>query len=317
VGREKNLGLLEATNNPKTLIVKGIQRYEYIPIDFIKCQIIKLNPELLLNNTILDFRSLVNRDTGEFKPKRVAMYKNIKITIADSGFIEFSGSIHKYLNNGKHNYDDFTYSGYKVALNRIYEDFGIMPENMKIQNLEYGVNIIPPIKSNLILNNCFLHKKQTISKPINTRNGHYIQAEHKGNYYLKVYDKAKQYRPLNHVLNGQEILRIEVKQIRWNKYRKDRIYNLDDFNKCEKSLFINDLMNKWEELVFYNPLSNHSNFGEKYSNPNYWISLLTKNKKTYYRHILNLRNTNSKSGGDIQNSIKWLILDKINYLNLN
>lgn len=317
MGREKNLGLLEATNNPKTLIVKGIQRYEYIPIDFIKCQIIKLNPELLLNNTILDFRSLVNRDTGEFKPKRVAMYKNIKITIADSGFIEFSGSIHKYLNNGKHNYDDFTYSGYKVALNRIYEDFGIMPENMKIQNLEYGVNIIPPIKSNLILNNCFLHKKQTISKPINTRNGHYIQAEHKGNYYLKVYDKAKQYRPLNHVLNGQEILRIEVKQIRWNKYRKDRIYNLDDFNKCEKSLFINDLMNKWEELVFYNPLSNHSNFGEKYSNPNYWISLLTKNKKTYYRHILNLRNTNSKSGGDIQNSIKWLILDKINYLNLN
>jgi hypothetical protein len=317
VGREKNLGLLEATNNPKSLIVKGIQRYDYIPIDFIKCQIIRLNPELLLNNTILDFRSLVNRDTGEFKPKRVAMYKNIKITIVDSGFIEFSGSIHKYLNNGIHNYDDFTYSGYKVALNRIYEDFGILPENMKIQNLEYGVNIIPPIKSNLILNNCFLHKKQTISKPINTRNGHYIQAEHKGNYYLKVYDKAKQYRPLNHVLNGQEILRIEVKQIRWNKYRKDGIYNLDDFNKCDKSLFINDLMNKWEELVFYNPLSNHSNFGEKYSNPNYWISLLTKNKKTYYHHILNLRTTNSKSGGDIQNSIKWLILDKINYLNLN
>ncbi|MFM6943148.1 MAG: hypothetical protein ACKOW4_07575 [Aquirufa sp.] len=123
---EKNLGLLEATNNPKSLIVKGIQRYEYIPIDFIKCQIIKLNPEFFLNNTNLDFRSLVNRDTGEFKPKRVAFYKNIKITIADSGFIEFSGSIHKYLNDGIHNYNDFTYSDYKVALNRIYEDFKIL-----------------------------------------------------------------------------------------------------------------------------------------------------------------------------------------------
>ena len=174
---EKNLGLLEATNNPKSLIVKGIQRYEYIPIDFIKCQIIKLNPELLFKNPILDFRSLVNRDTGEFKPKRVATYKNIKITIADSGFIELSGSIHKYLNDGIHNYNDFTYTDYKVALNRTYEDFGIMPENMWIQNLEYGVNIIPPIKSSLILNNCFLHKRQTISKPINTKNGHYIQAE--------------------------------------------------------------------------------------------------------------------------------------------
>lgn len=317
MGIEKNLGLLEATNNPKSLIVKGIQRYEYIPIDFIKCQIIKLNPELLLNNTILDFRSLVNRDTGEFKPKRVATYKNIKITIADSGFIELSGSIHKYLNDGIHNYNDFTYSDYKVALNRIYEDFGIMPENMWIQNLEYGVNIIPPIKSSLILNNCFLHKRQTISKPINTKNGHYIQAEHKGNYLLKVYDKAKQYRPINNGLKGQEILRIEVKQIRWHKYRKNRINTLDDFNKCDKSRFINDLINKWDELVFYNPLSNYSNFGEKYSNPNYWISLLDKNSKTYYRHILNLRTANSERGGDIQKSIKWLILDKIDYLNLN
>ncbi|MCX6194567.1 MAG: hypothetical protein NTX34_08825, partial [Cytophagales bacterium] len=68
MGRDKILGSLEATNDPKSLIVKGIQRYEYIPIDFIKCQIIKLNPELLLNNTILDFRSLVNRESGEFKP---------------------------------------------------------------------------------------------------------------------------------------------------------------------------------------------------------------------------------------------------------
>jgi hypothetical protein len=188
---------------------------------------------------------------------------------------------------------------------------------MWIQNLEYGVNITPPIKSSLILNNCFLHKRQTISYPINTKNGHFIQAEHKRNYYLKVYDKAKQYRPINNGLKGQEILRIEVKQIRWHKYRKNNINTLDDFNRCAKYIFINDLTNKWEELVFYNPLSNHSNFGEKYSNPNYWISLLDKNLKTYYRHILNLRTANSKSGGDIQKSIKRLILDKIDYLNLN
>lgn len=317
MGREKNLGLLEATNNPKSLIVKGIQRYEYIPVDFIKCQIIKFDPELLFKNPILDFRSLVNRDTGEFKPKRVANYKNIKITIADSGFIGFSGSIHKYLNDGLHNYDNFTYSAYKEALNRIFEDFGIMPENMWIQNLEYGVNIIPPIKSSLILNNCFLHKKQTISKPINTNNGHYIQAEHKGNYYLKVYDKAKQYRQMNNELYSLEILRIEVKQIRWHKYRKDRIYSLDDFNKCDKSQFINDLISKWQEVVFYNPQSNQSNFEERYSNPNYWVSLIGKNFKTYYRHVLKLRTMNSESGNDIQEAIKWLILDKINYLNLN
>ncbi len=317
MGREKILGLLEATNNPKSLIVKGTQRYEYIPIDFIKCQIIKFNQELLLNNPILDFRCLINRETGEFKPKRVAMYKNIKITIADSGFIEFSGSIHKYLNDGIHNYNDFSHSDYKEALKRIYEDFRISPENMWIQNLEYGVNITPPLKSYLILNNCFLHKRQTISKPINNNNGHYIQAEHKRNYIIKVYDKAKQYRPINNEIKGQEILRIEVKQIRWQKYRKVGIYTLNDFNKYDKSPFIDDLINKWDELVFYNPLANQSNFGEKYSNPNYWVSLLDKNIKTYYRNILNLRTLNSENGKNIQEEIKWLILDKIKYLNLN
>ena len=313
---EKILGSLAGTNDPKSLIVKGHQRYEYIPIDFIKCQIINLNPELLIQNPLLDFRSKFNVLTSEINTKKVAWHKGIKITITDSGFIEFSGSIHKYLNEGIHNYDDFTYSGYKEALNRIYDDFGIMPENMWIQNLEYGVNIIPPIKSQLILNNCFLHKRQPISKPINNNNGHYIQAEHKGNYYLKVYDKAKQYRHINKALLDKEILRIEVKQIRWHKYRKDRISTLDDFNKCDKSLFVNDLTIKWQELVLYNPLSKCSSFGEVYSNSNYWISLLERNPKTYYRHLLKLRRRNVENHIDLQDVIRKLILNKINYLNL-
>jgi hypothetical protein len=313
---EKILGSLAVTNDPKSLIVKGYQRYEYIPIDYIKCQIINFNPELLIQNPLLDFRSKFNVLTSEISTKKIAWHKGIKITIADSGFIEFSGSIHKYLNDGIHNYDDFNYSAYKIALNRIYEEFKILPENMWIQNLEYGVNIIPPIKSQIILNNCFLHKRQPISKPINNSNGHYIQAEHKGNYFIKVYDKAKQYRPINKALYGLEILRIEVKQIRWYKYRKFKISTLDDFNRCDKSIFLNDLINKWEEIVLYNPLSQYSNFGEFYSNSNYWISLLDKNPKTYYKHLLKLRRRNFENQIDLQDDIKRLIINKIHYLNL-
>lgn len=312
-----NLGSLDATNDPKSLNIKGYQRYEYIPIDYIKCQIIKFNPELLIHNPLLDFRSKFNVLTSEISTKKVAWYKGIKITIADSGFIEFSGSIHKYFNDGIHNYDQFTYSGYKVALNRIFEDFKILPDNMWIQNLEYGVNITPPVKSQIILNNCFLHKRQPISKPINNNNGHYIQAEHKGNYYLKVYDKAKQYRPINNGLFSQEILRIEVKQIRWHKYRKEEIYTLEDFNMSNKNQFIIDLINKWEEIVFYNPMTNCANFGEFYSNSNYWINLLDRNPKTYYSHLLKLRSNNNESGNDIQLEIRRNIIDKIEYLNMN
>lgn len=312
----KKIRSLELTNDPKSLIVKGTQKYEYIPIDYIKCQIIKFNPELLINNPLLDFRSKFNELTSEISTKKIAWHKGIKITIADSGFIEFSGSIHKYLNDGIHNYDNFTYRDYKMALNRIYHDFKILPENMQIQNLEYGVNIKPPVKSQIILNNCFLHKRQPISKPINNNNGHYIQAEHKGNYFLKVYDKAMQYRPINNGLIGQEILRIEVKQIRWHKYRKEGIYTLEDFNKCNKNKFINDLINKWEEIVFYNPMTKSSNFGEYYSNSNYWINLLDRNPKTYYKHLLKLRERNRDNKSDLQEVIKRIIKAKIDYLNL-
>lgn len=314
---EKIIGSLAVTNDPNSLIVKGNQRYEYIPIDFIKCRIINFDAELLINNPLLDFRSKFNVLTSEISTKKVAWYKGIKITIADTGFIEFSGSIHKYLNNGFHNYDDFTYSDYKIALNRIFEEFNILPENMWIQNLEYGVNITPPINSQLILNNCFLHKRQPISKPINNNNGHYIQAEHKGNYYLKVYDKAKQYRPTNIGLICQEILRIEIKQIRWHKYRKNGISTLDDFNKTDKYQFIFDLINKWEEIVFYNPIIDESSFGEYYSNSNYWINLLERNTKTYYKHLLKLRERNQKNENDIQHKIIKIIFEKIKYLNLN
>ncbi len=162
-----------------------------------------------------------------------------------------------------------------------------------------------------------MHKRQPISKPINNNNGHYIQAEHKGNYYIKIYDKAKQYRPINNELISQEILRIEVKQIRWNKYRKVGISTLDDFNKCEKHLFINDLINKWEEIVFYNPMTICANFGEFYSNSNYWINILNRNPKTYYRHLLRLKSRNNENGNDIQLEIKRIIIDNIKYLNLN
>ena len=76
--RQQKLGSLGETFDPNSLIVKGIQRYEYIPIDFIKCEVINFSKEQLLNNPILNFISLVNQDTGEVKPKRFAYYKNIK-----------------------------------------------------------------------------------------------------------------------------------------------------------------------------------------------------------------------------------------------
>jgi hypothetical protein len=315
--RQQKLGSLEETFDPNSLIVKGTQRYAYIPIDFIKCEVINFPKEQLLSNPILNFMSLVNEDTGEVKPKRFAYYKNIKIVVADSGYIEFLGSIHVYFNEGKHNYNDFTFERYNNALNRIYEDLGISPSNLYIKNLEYGVNIKPPIQTKRILDHCFIHKRLTISKVLNNKEGQYIQAEHKGNYILKIYDKAKQYKRINlGNIPLNEILRIEVKQIRWGKYRDLGIYTLEDFNNYDKSIFINDLLNKWNEVVFYDPERMNPNYMDKYMNLNFWISLLERNPKTYYRHLGILKEQNNDYGKNIQFQISEIIKEYIEEMNL-
>ncbi len=314
--RQQKLGSLEETFDPNSLIVKGIQRYNYIPIDFIKCKVINFPKDQLLNNPILNFISLVNSGTGEVKNKRFAYYKNFKIVVADSGYIEFSGSIHVYFNDGKHNYNDFTHERYNYALNRIYEDLGIRPCNLYILNLEYGVNIKPPIQTKRILDNCFIHKRLTISKIINNKEGQYIQSEHKGNYILKIYDKAKQYKRINSgKIPFNEILRIEVKQIRWGKYRILGIYSLEDFNKFDKSIFIKDLISKWNEVIFYDPERFELNYSDHYLCLNYWIDLLNKNPKTYYKHANRLKEENRLYGNDNQNLISEIIRNYICSMN--
>jgi hypothetical protein len=315
--RQQKLGSLYKIIDPNSLIVKDNQRYKYIPIDFIKCTVINLHKDKILNNPILNFISLVNEVTGEVKNKRFAYYKNIKILVTDSGYIEFSGSIHAYFNEGKHNYNDFTFERFNYALNRIYEDLGISPSNLYIQNLEFGVNIKPPIQTKRILEHCYIHKRHIISKVLNNKEGQYIQAEHKGNYILKIYDKAKQYKQFNFGnMPLNEVIRIEVKQIRWGKYRDLGIFTLEDFNNYDKSIFINDLLTKWNEVVFYDPERSNPNFMDKYMNLNFWISLLERNPKTYYRHLVKLKNQNRDYGKDIQFQISKIIKEYIDKMNL-
>lgn len=314
--REK-LGSLGKTSDPNLLITEGRQIYEYIPIDFIKCQIINFDKETLLANSKLNFVSTVNEDTGEIKSKkRIAYYKNFKIVIYESGYMQISGSLHVYYNEAIHNYNQFTHQRYLTALNRMYDDFKLLPCNLRILNLEYGVNIEPPIKTQRILDHCFLHKKLHITEVINDKDGHYKQANHKENYILKMYDKAKQYqRIINGNLLNKEIFRIEIKQMRWGKFRDLGINTMDNFNKFDKSIFVNDLINKWNEVIFYDPERTDRNFNDHYLNTLYWMDLVNKNPKTYYKHTNKLKEKNRSFGKDIQNQISEIIRCNIGQMN--
>ena len=160
--------------------------------DFIKAVIPPWYMRRLLEHPFLDFKGQYSDKTGAVSPKRIAEYKGLKIIMYDSGYIEIQGSIHKFKNGGLHNYDDFTLADVIAVINEIEQFLKISFAECRLKNLEFGVNITPPIRTKDILNNlmCYRHNK---FKDVSIRSGNFKEAEFQ-QYSIKVYDKYAQYR---------------------------------------------------------------------------------------------------------------------------
>lgn len=282
------------------------QRYDYIPLDFIKTQIIGLSPEHFLKNKNLLFTPvLIEGDTVKYYYSEV---DNIKIKIYQNSMF-LSGSLHKFHNKGEHNHNDFNLSAFRDVLRRLYELFKVSPENLKLICLEYGVNLTPPIESDKIINHLMQHKHTDFESKISSNKGNYKQAEHT-DYIIKIYNKGKQYK-----LND-EVLRIEVKETNLKQHRARGIYTLKDFINSEKTPFVSLLLEKWNDVIFYDITSTQTERWNQYNNINFWRELSTKKSRTtYHRHRHALKENNETTGQNIQGKISEIIKAKIKELN--
>ena len=295
-----------ANNNTKGKFHALHQSYKYIPLDYVKLQLINY-PFELINNENLQFMPFF-KDVDIHS--HFAFYKNMKFTIYNSGLIYISGSLHKCYNDGKHNANDFDSTAFCDILETFYNKFCIMPSNLKIIGLEYGVNIVPPINTDHILNNVLQHKRIDFENNIKSKYGNYLQAKH-CNYILKIYNKSKQYKL------QEELMRIEVKQCNWSEYRKQGIYTLQDFIDVDKKIFVESLIYRWSEVVFYDPMNQVHQRWNKYSNVNFWRELQQKSNTTYSKHFKNLKEINNRNEVNIQDEISFLILEKVAQLTTN
>jgi hypothetical protein len=282
------------------------QRYDYIPLDFIKTEVIGLdknhftdNPKLLFT-TQLKEKDLIRFDWCEVD--------NMKLKIYPSGRIVLSGSLHKYFNNGEHNYNDFDFAAFRDVLTRLYNDFKLLPHNLWIMQLEYGFNLTPDVKTDTILNGLLFHVNTSFDRIINSRRTSY-QAQHE-QYILKVYNKGKHHRL------GKECLRIEIKQTNWSRYRlKHGIYTLKDFIETDKTLFVNTLVEYWDKVIFYDLTNRNCNKWDKYSNELFWREMRVKRStKTFSKHANQLRELNRKHGNNTQLKVTELIYSKLDEL---
>jgi hypothetical protein len=192
--------------------------------------------------------------------------------------------------------------------------------------LEIGINIIPPVSTNQILDNCFLHKTKPFEYQKNSDKGKYKQVQH-CQYIIKIYNKALQYKSLHckskELTIDGEIMRFEIKYTKMEKLNKKEIYNLQDLINYDLHNFKSDLLDEWKNVLFFDKTIQIDTLGTRlknrlrdYSNPNYWTGLLSNNqKKNFTNHRGQLENIVANHSEDMKKKIMKIMAIKIDFLN--
>ena len=80
-------------------------------------------------------------------------------------------------------------------------------------------------------------------------------------------------------------------------------------------IYVEFLIKKWDEIIFYNPLNKLPEKWHKYSNLNYWREIRSISNKNHSKHRNKLKELNKEfSELDVQAEIQKLILKNLNNL---
>lgn len=300
-------------------------------IDGVKISVQEFDIRHLLKCPELNFLSEVNTDTGEIKrnsfgtEKREAEYRGLKFILIKNksgrSRLIIKGSLHKYYNQGLHNANDFSFNNYLQVLTDLTQRFRLNPSQCHLQNLEFGVNIIPPVSTSQILKGIQLHKMVPF-KRISIDNADYYQAPHQ-QFIFKAYDKALHYPKYTECHDS--LLRIELKYQTMNQLVK---ILTDDGLITNSGIFLSDLKNvqvwnslehillqKWEEVLMYDFSINMESLPnniylkiDKWQNQHYWEAL---DKRKRYRQKKLMYEVFDNYSQNIQAKIYSLIKKKL------
>jgi len=229
----------------------------------------KLTYERLLKNPPFELIEHTSRSTGEINYS--GEFKGLKIQIFTSGRIQIAGSLHKYYNDGFHNWNDFSVTNLKDVLNSLQSDLSINPVKASINNLEFGVNIVTLFCPNGLINDLLSFKWKQFNLMGIKGQGQGKECKAFNQYFVKIYNKGLQYS------QPQNILRIEKKVItmavlNFGLLSLSDLLNPDLWQHCKR-----EIMNMLDEILINEPI---------------YIGSLTKNEKRIYDAIVSQRNWN-------------------------
>lgn len=283
--------------------------------DFNKSDINDVPIASLLDNHFLDFKFDVSQKTGElFENCKISDYLNIEkfCTIKNHEHRMLKFSFHKYLNEGLHNHNDFNMNDFLAVLNDLSNKFEINPFLATLRNLEFGVNILLPFKTQLFLDSVISYKGIEYTKETYYGKGYLLRFE-KWQYEVKIYDKGLQYQL------KENILRFEIK-VRKMDYLKAKGINVcaysDLLDKSIIKTLVNLLLRTFKDVLTYDNSINIrgvKNQAEKEilmngRNPKYWKTVENPNIYKYQRK--RFKELVLKYGTDNYQSLVYQLIDQ-------
>jgi hypothetical protein len=230
------------------------------------------DPENLIKNPFLTelLDTTVHNSDGVIK-RGFAVYMGMKFNITYNK-VRLQGSLHKYRNEGRHNYDDFTSSEVAKVVQELQERFEIDIYKTFLNNVEFGVNVVLPFGVHVVLDNLITYKGKHFERFVDKGISYYQCKLSK--FIIKCYNKGKQYNLPDNVLRFEikvtAMQYLETKGIKL-RYLSD-LLNMDIYEPLG-----NTLTEVFEEILFGDNTINESDLTTKEletylrgSNPKTW-----------------------------------------------
>lgn len=234
-------------------------------VDYVKLEIKDLTPEIWLDS--LEFTQLRVEGTNAPKGSRIAECRGLKFIISPYGKMMVEGSLHKFANFGRHNFDQFSVNRLALTIRELKTDFGIDPTKAILHNIEFGVNMSTgAIPVDKILRGLLLQQGKEF-KYMSIPSSNFKECL-LTQYFIKAYDKCLQYGL------AENLFRWEIKASKMQCLNGLGLRNLADLMQpgtLEALGFF--LLKRWDSSLFVYPSPEIPYPSANWSNPWYWIDL--------------------------------------------
>lgn len=292
-------------------------------IDFVRLYYrdkIRLENSVLTPGNFATVNTVMEYFTGEVKYPYTTNVGSMDVGISkNSGYVK--NSLHKLHNfnatGDEQNHNNFSYSTICDTIDFLSKKI-VDANSTKLTQLEFGINIaIDKLPEIVVRRNFLMHKLKGGSSNDYRGKGELKQFTH-NNYFIKVYDKGKQFGL------EENILRFEIKFIKAKEFHALGVCNLEDLKSKEnlRKLFVY-LLKRFDELTIVDDFNettivenNDYDKLSRYTNPIFWNEEIKgKHQQTRSRHREEFERLLEKN--DLLNTkfyLRKLLIQKFIYL---